>query len=386
MTIKLYDFDAYATDFDATVLSCAPTDKGYDTVLDRTLFFPEEGGQYADGGVLGSLCVLDVRIKDGVIHHYLPAALAIGASVHGTVDFAQRFEKMQCHSAEHIVSGLLHSHYGANNVGFHLGEREVTLDTDRPLSREQLDATEEEANAAVWRNLPIDARYPSPEELAGMTYRSKLALTEGVRIVTVPGIDVCACCAPHVRFTGEIGLIKLLDFMKWKGGTRIFLTAGRRALLDYRERYTSTARISALTSAKQTEIVSAVEKLKTDYQNADAAHRALLRSVAEDAGASLPASDAHFVFTYRADASFDELRALAGVGVKKIRGILAVLSPVGDTLRYLAVSERVEVAEKLRGMHGSLPGHGGGKGKCVQGVFTASEEDVRAYFSALGVD
>ena len=215
MTEKLFYQDSHLTEFEAKVLSCEPVNPDilpghsgeYAAELDRTAFFPEGGGQYADTGVLGGVRVTDVQEKDGRILHLLEGPLEPGTCVSGRIDWEERFMKMQQHSGEHIVSGLVHSAFGYNNVGFHLGSEDCTMDFDGELSKEQLVHIEQEANRAVWKNLKIQALYPSAEELARMEYRSKIEIEGQVRIIVVPGYDVCACCAPHVSYTGEIGQI-----------------------------------------------------------------------------------------------------------------------------------------------------------------------------------
>ena len=220
MTEKLYNQNAYLRAFSARVLSVSEGKGGHLVETDATAFFPEGGGQGADRGTLGGFNVLDVQEREGRIFHLLSGAPNVGDVVSGEVDFALRFERMQCHTGEHIVSGILHRLCGAENVGFHLGDI-VTLDIDVVVDRATLDRAEDLANEAVFRNIPVEISYPAPEALASMTYRAKLDLTENVRIVTIGDVDACACCAPHVAYTGEIGLIKILEFEKHRGGTRI---------------------------------------------------------------------------------------------------------------------------------------------------------------------
>ena len=226
MTKKLYDLDSHRRDFTAAVLRCDADGERYAVVLDQTLFFPEGGGQPADTGVLGGARVLDVQITQEAIVHYTDAPLTPGAQVRGEIDWPQRFRRMQGHSGEHIISGLIHSEYGLDNVGFHLGQDTITMDYNGELTWPQLMHIEQLANEAVYRNVPIRTEYPSAERLAQMTYRSKLDLTEDVRIVTVEGYDVCACCAPHVSCTGEIGAIKFTSVMRHRGGIRVTILCG----------------------------------------------------------------------------------------------------------------------------------------------------------------
>ncbi|MCR5427128.1 MAG: alanyl-tRNA editing protein [Lachnospiraceae bacterium] len=249
MTEKLYDLDAYAKAFRAKVLSCEPAqkparsegeepEKAFRTELDRTLFFPESGGQTPDRGSLvvqtesgmRKIAVRDVQIAGDRIFHYTDEALPEGAQVLGEIDWAHRFDNMQQHSGEHIFSGLVHSTFGYDNVGFHLSDNGVTLDFSGPLSEEDLRGIERRANRAIYDNLVIVISFPSPEELAGITYRSKKEIEGQMRLVTVPGIDVCACCAPHVHRTGEIGILKVVASQNYKGGTRVNILCGGRAL------------------------------------------------------------------------------------------------------------------------------------------------------------
>ena len=233
MTTRLFDADSHLRSFTACVLACTENDGKYEVELDATAFFPEGGGQCGDRGTLGGVNVLDTVERGGTILHICAGPLPAGSEVRGEVDAELRFSNMQTHSGEHIVSGIVHRLFGYDNVGFHL-DGAATLDFSGELTAEDIARVELLANEAVWKNLPVTARYPSPDELAGLEYRSKLDLTENVRIVTIEGVDVCACCAPHVSRTGEIGLIKITDFMRHRGGVRLTMLAGRRAFLDYR--------------------------------------------------------------------------------------------------------------------------------------------------------
>ena len=221
MTEKLFYQDSHIAEFEAEVLSCTAAGAGYEIELDRTAFFPEGGGQYADTGMLGGVRVTDVQERDGRVLHMTDGPLDAGMRVTGRIDWEERFMKMQQHSGEHIVSGLVHARFGYNNVGFHLGTEDCTMDFGGVLTDEQLMEIEREANRAVWKNLEIEALYPTEEELKKLQYRSKIEIEGQVRIIVIPGYDVCACCAPHVKRTGEIGLIKLNHMQHYKGGVRV---------------------------------------------------------------------------------------------------------------------------------------------------------------------
>ena len=261
MTEKLYYLDSHKKEFDAAVAACEAKEKGYAVVLNRTAFFPEGGGQYADTGMLGDAYVSDVQEKEDVIYHMTNRPFSVGETVHGNIDWDKRFESMQQHTGEHIISGLVHERFGYNNVGFHLGADYCTMDFDGPITKQALKEIELEANKIVYQNLDVEVLYPSKEELGDMEYRSKIEIKGQVRIVRIPGVDTCACCAPHVKKTGEIGNIKLVNMVNYKGGERIYMLCGFRALFDHREKEESVRAISALLCAKDGEIAGAVEHL-----------------------------------------------------------------------------------------------------------------------------
>ena len=248
-TIRIYETDSHARRLQARVLSCEEGENGWLVELDRTIFYPTGGGQPGDTGTLGGADVTETLLRGETVLHRGTAALPGGADVTGEIDWARRLDLMQQHSGEHMISGLLHSHFGLENVGFHLSDREVTLDMNGEVSLEQLRLIEQEANAYVWKNLPVNISWPSSEELLSLNYRSKLALTENVRIVEIPGVDLCACCAPHVDTTGQIGLIKVVNVQSHRGGVRINILCGNRALADYTEKQDSVWAISSLLSA-----------------------------------------------------------------------------------------------------------------------------------------
>ena len=275
-TVRLYDTDAYGTDFEAQILDTVPAPEGLALVLDRTFFFPEEGGQSADTGVLGGYPVIDVQIRDEVITHTIAVPetereaagtrLAPGETVQGCIDFGRRFSNMQNHTGEHILSGLMHRKYGFDNVGFHLSDNNVTLDVNGQLSREQIDDLEREANEVVWRNVPVRAEYPDAKTLSETDYRSKKEIEGDVRLVTIEGVDCCACCAPHVRRTGEIGQIRIIRVQHEKSKMRLFILCGARALAYAQHSLKEAEEISHLLNLPPEEIAAGTVKLKEDAQ------------------------------------------------------------------------------------------------------------------------
>lgn len=261
-TIKLYDEDAYRTEFTAQVLSCEKTDKGYCIELDRTCFFPEEGGQSPDKGVLAGADVTDVQIKGDTIYHFTNQPLEAGESVSGSIDWKHRFSNMQQHSGEHIFSGIVNKKYGYNNVGFHLSDQIVTMDYDGPLTREQADEVEYLVNQAIIENIKVEAWYPKAEQLETLEYRSKKALQGSVRIVKIGEYDICACCAPHVARTGEIGGFKIQSLSNYKGGVRISMLCGFRALEAARQKSGVVAELMDILTTGQDQLAEAVRKQK----------------------------------------------------------------------------------------------------------------------------
>lgn len=378
-TIRLFDQDSYMQSFDATVLTCEPEGDRFAVVLDRTAFFPEEGGQSADSGTLGGAQVLDVQEKDGVIYHYTNTALLPGESVHGQLDFAQRYRKMQIHSGEHIISGLMHRKYGYSNVGFHLGG-EITMDFDGELSREQLNEIETEANAIIYANVAITAEYPSAEILVATAYRSKLELSENVRLVTIGTYDVCACCAPHVARTGEIGMIKLLDAIRYKGGMRIHFLCGFAALEHYRKTWQDVATLSAMLSVPQSEVVQGAQKREAELDKRAATISGLRRQLLDYKIAALEQTEGNLcIFTD--DPDMLSLRLLVNAGVPKCTGICAAFSGNDHGgYRYIMGAADADLKASAKQINAALGGKGGGSAQMIQGSCNATEQVIREFF------
>ncbi len=272
-TLELYYESAYLKEFDATVISCSKGGDGsFFVCLDKTAFFPEQGGQSCDKGVIIDSSgmahdVLHVSIEDGVITHVLNSSLPEGASVHGVIDFEHRFSNMQQHTGEHIFSGIVNSRFGYDNVGFHLSDNEVTMDYNGQLTLDQIKEVELLVNEAIWANVEVICSFPSDEELSAMDYRSKKELKGAIRIVTIPGYDMCACCAPHVLRTGEIGLLKVVKVQNYKGGTRVNILCGKRALSYISFEHDIIDELARSFTTSQDNIISSVDKLQSDLQD-----------------------------------------------------------------------------------------------------------------------
>ena len=378
MTEKLYDKDSHLKEFTGTVLSCEKTGEKYAVTLNRTAFFPEGGGQQSDRGYIGGAYISDVQIKNGDILHFADKPLSVGQAYDCKLDFDFRFRNMQNHSGEHIISGIVHRLYGFNNVGFHLGA-EMTMDFDGELTRQQLDEIEDLANKAVYENLPVKAYYPTDEELKQLDYRSKLDLKENVRIVEIKGVDVCACCAPHVKATGEIGVIKILDFEKYKGGVRLIVKCGADALRDYREKYKNVLEISNLLSAKQFEVSAAVVRLN-EQLSAEKAAAAVLkkRLIAEKAAGFAPDTDKTAVFENGLD--IKELQLLADALCQKAGGIRGAFSGANGGFAFAICGEETALGEFFAKFKAAFNTRGGGRNGIRQGTVCADRAEIEGLF------
>ena len=384
MTEKLYYLDSHLFEFEATVLAAREEKRGWEIVLDRTAFFPEGGGQPADTGMIGPARVLDVHEREGEIRHLCDRELASGTYA-CAVDKEQRLRRMQNHSGEHVFSGLTHQKYGAENVGFHMAADCMTIDFDKELSFEQLSEIEYEANLAVRANIPVRTFYPSPEELKVLEYRSKKELAGAVRIVEIAGIDRCACCAPHVRATGEIGAIKLLTAERHRGGVRLSLICGMDALDDYRRKQDSAAAISALLSAKRDEIAPAVERLlESEAKLKERASILGMRCAAMRAEAIAPTEGNICLF----DEGLSEAaaRELVNRLTEKTGGVAALfLADGAGQWRYIIGSRRVDLRSAAKAINAGVSGRGGGRPEMIQGSAAASEQEIASFFERLSV-
>lgn len=377
MTEKLYEKDAYIKEFTATVIDCISADNAFKIILDKTAFFPEGGGQASDMGVLDETEIFDVQIEDKTIYHYAKEPIKVGSEIIGKIFFERRFFFMQNHTGEHIVSGIAHRYFGVNNVGFHLSEDFVTVDFDKELSREQLNIVEYLANQTVWQNLPVRAYFPTEEELEKTEYRSKKEIDGAVRLVEIKDTDICACCAPHVKNTGEIGIIKLLDTEKMRGGIRIILKCGNFALQDYKNKYQNVSQISTLLSAKQENAYESVQKLDEKCTIASQKITELKKKIADMAVSAASQNDT-CIFVDGCDVK--ELQLLADKLHKKFGGIRAVFSENTGNFSFAICAEDDELQELFAKFKSQFTVRGGGRGGMVQGTVEATSESINLFF------
>ena len=382
---KLFYEDITITDFTATVISCEPIpdQKLYRILLDATAFFPEEGGQTADKGTLNEQIVKDVQIENDLIYHYVDKPFAPGDTVTGHVDWEQRFDFMQQHSGEHIVSGLVHERFGYNNVGFHLSVNEVTLDFNGPLTPEDIREVELLANQAIYRNLPIEISYPTKEELTILAYRSKIEIDGQVRIVTIPGVDVCACCAPHVATTGAIGIIKITNCQSHRGGVRLNILCGQRALMDYNKKQDSVTAVSVALSAKPDFIADAVLKLKEDMLKQKERINALQAQYLEVCISTLPSpSESENALLFVDPMDTIALRNTVNTLAERYSGYCGVFSGNEETgYQFIVGSSQKDCRALAQTLRETFGAKGGGSTSMIQGSVTASRERIETLWN-----
>lgn len=401
-TIYLYDEEPYQTEFTARVLSCealpdASENEGepeerYGVILDRTLFFPEQGGQTADRGELfpmtekpmqAGIRVCDVRIRDGMISHEVEQALAVGSTVTGRIDWIHRFSHMQQHTGEHILSGLIHSRMGYDNVGFHLSDSVVTLDLNGSLTREECRELEDEANRVIYANLPVLIHYPTQEEEQSLEYRSKKEVEGRLRIVSIPGVDACACCAPHVRHTGEIGILKIMGMQKYKGGVRLQILCGSRALEAFRKKEEILDSFVQQLSASQNELPGRLagllkDKKELSYKIGELHRQMALRELFDMAATSKEENrnTPFLLFVEEMDAG--AMRDVINAFLKEQERTCGIFSGTDELGYHYIIGSNCtdcrKIAERLRD---ELGAKGGGDARMIQGSVKGNASAVR---------
>lgn len=388
MTEKLYYISSAIYTFESPVVSVTVRDGRMAVVLERTAFFPTGGGQPYDEGTLNGFPVDEVLEEDGEIFHYFrkPVPLAEGETVCGVIDRELRIARMQAHSGEHIVSGTAHTLYGVENVGFHMDGLLMTVDFDKPLTKEDIDRIEWEANRRIYEDLPIHAEIFSPEEAGNIEYRSKKEFESDIRIVTIEGVDRCACCAPHVSRTGEVGLIKILSCISHRGGVRITLICGSEALADYRVKYDNTLRTAALMAVKHNEIFEGVQMLYSqinELKSALAAEREKFCAAVVDSRENTEGNSVVF----GEELSLEEMRSISLGMLGKCGGMSVVCSGNdGKGYSYVITRRNTVMNRYAKEINAALAGRGGGRDEMIQGSFKAARTDIENFFKDYTVN
>ena len=379
-TIRLFYQDPYQTQFEAVVAEIRVHKDKFQVRLNQTCFYPEGGGQPYDIGTLNDIRVTEVHESDGEIWHTVAAPIEVGEAVKGQIDWERRFDLMQQHSGEHIISGILHEMTGCDNVGFHLTPENVYIDLSLPLGADTLREAENRANRYIWENHPIDISWPDAETLAAMEYRSKKELTGDVRIVAFPGADRCACCGTHVATSGEIGQIRLLTVQNWKGGVRVEMACGKRALEISRDWMNETLEISRSLSVKPAGALAAVHRLESELSAAkmrvSALEDSLFAAWAEEY------SGEGDLTLFKDGLTPDSLRKLTGSLIEKRTGRCAVFSGNDqDGYKYAVGQKDGDLRTLVKEMNAALNGRGGGKPFFAQGSVAASKEQIEQFFA-----
>ncbi len=369
--MKIYLNDSYCREFDATVLSCEKTENGYGIVLDKTAFFPEGGGQGADKGTIDGVAVTDVQEKDGAIIHTTETEIPAGKEVHCAIDWELRFARMQSHSGEHIVSGVAHALFDCTNVGFHMSDSLMTVDLDKPLSADDIAKIELLSNQAIYKNEEIKAIYPTKEELEALDFRSKIELSDDARIVVIGDTDTCACCAPHVARTGEIGIIKIVNAYSYKQGTRVEMLAGIHALSDYVALNSANKELMGLLSAARFSVNEAVTKqneqlIALKSQNAQMSKRLALFELN-------PVKVCDGAYAICENLTYDELRHCANSLQEQGTKTCVLLSKAEEGYIYVVASQDRDVREIVKELNAKFQGKGGGKPDYAQGKLASGD-------------
>ena len=384
MTEELYYTSAYITEFVAKVVSCKASEKykdKFEVVLDKTAFFPEQGGQGCDGGVLKfgqdetEAKVEYVGIAGAIITHIVDREIPAGTEVYGTIDWAHRFSNMQQHTGEHIFSGLVNARFGYDNVGFHLSDSEVTMDYNGPITQEEIREIEMKANEVIWDNLEVLCEFPSEDKLKEIPYRSKKELSGDVRIVTIPGVDICACCAPHVIRTGEIGILKVVGLQNYKGGVRVNILCGKRALEYISKQVDIVSELSGKFTTSADKVMTSVNKLSEENMELKSRLAEAMDSLIEYEVKEIDPALENVVIV-RDGLDNNSMRKLVNLLTEDHKGYCGVFSSAGDNnYRYIIGSSDAgrdcrEVANVLRSEFGAK---GGGSAQMVQGSLTTED-------------
>ena len=378
-TNKLFYADTHLIEFSALVVDCFEGKQGFEIELDQTAFYPEGGGQAADKGTINGIEVLHVHEEGERVLHRMAKPLPIGETVEGTVDYAHRFDLMQQHTGEHIVSGLINARYGYHNVGFHMGWDSITIDFDGIIPPEDLPELERLANGAIYQNIPLKIWTPSPEELPGVFYRTKRELPWPVRIVNVPGYDSCACCGLHVERTGEIGLIKLFSCVRFRSGSRIEMLCGQRCFDFLSRNYEQNKQVSAAFSAKLLETGDAARKMNGLLE--EQKRRIGELETEGFRAAAARCSGLGDVLLLREGLDSVSVRKLADLTAEVCGGTAAVFSEnPGGSFAYCLICRGGDLRSFNKSMTAALNGRGGGKPECQMGSVRCSREEILKHF------
>ncbi len=373
---ELFYKNVYLKECDAEVLSIEESKNGYDVVLTQTIFYPEGGGQSCDTGFINEAHVTSVKRKNDVIIHTVDKELKVGEKVHLKLDWERRYDHMQNHTGEHILSGIIHKLYGYENVGFHMDEEKIQADYDGVLNKEDVEKIEKEINEVIHQNIPVVETYPTDTELETLEFRSKKELVGKVRIITIDDVDICACCGTHVKSTAEVNLIKILSFEKHKNGTRLEMMSGNRALKDYMQKHEQNTKLFQMFSVKPYVVYDAVNKLNNEYHSLQKDYVALQVEYLNSKVNTFTESN-YILDILDISLSMQAMRDYANKLIEKSKYVCVVAKKDEENYLYVLASKTEKVNELSKKLNSILNGKGGGKDTFAQGSFHSTKEDIK---------
>lgn len=384
-TRRLFYEDVYIKEFEAIVLSCKEREGRYYTILNETAFYPEGGGQPADKGTIENEKVLDVQYIDGELYHITQKPLEEGSQVVGRIDWDWRFDLMQQHSGEHIVSGMIHEKYGYENVGFHMGEEVITIDLSGMLTWQQAMEIERKVNTYIWMNQKVNIFYPDERQKKFIPYRSKKELTGEIRLVEFPGADLCACCGLHVTHASQIGLVKILSCKKFREGVRMEMLSGKRALEYLSKSSLQNSKVAVSLSVKESETEGAVERLLREiYELKGQLAQEKQKNFTVKAAACTNKGN---VFLIESEMEATEVRKCTDAILNTCGGIAALFAGDDKNGYKYAVGQRDgNVREFVKQLNSQLNGRGGGKPFFAQGSVKTTKKEIEGFFETVAED
>ncbi len=386
MTNKLYYENVYKKEFFATVIDIKENSKNYEIILDKTLFYPEGGGQPSDIGYINNIPVYDVQIKEDIISHYIlkehDINFKVSDEIKGIIDFDRRYELMQCHTAEHLITGISNKLYGYDNVGFNISDHLMTIDLNGKLDEQMVQNLEMQINMAIWQGNSVNISYPTSTELEKLNYRSKIKLEGNVRIVTVNNIDCCACCGLHLQNVSEIGLVKFISVKNHKSGTRILCLAGKRALKDYMYKHNCFNEIGQLMSLKTEKVFDGITKL---YENNNQLKYNFTKF-----------KEKHFDYIIK-DIKQQKINIIVENNLddkdmqyinnllKEKSEIAVVISEIENSVKYCIASKTVDMKQLSKTINETFNGRGGGSVTFAKGVLQTTPYLLQTFIESLEV-
>ena len=374
MTERLYYTDAYLAEFDALVVDVRPVGDRAGVLLDRTAFYPTSGGQPFDTGVLGGARVLDVVDReDGDILHVIDGDAPRGR-VPARIDWPRRFDHMQQHTGQHVLSAAFDRLLDVPTVSFHLGGVGSTIDLAREVTRAELSRAEDAANQIVWEDRPVTVRFVDAEEAASLALRKEPARTGRLRIIEVEGFDVSACGGTHVGRTGAIGIVAIASWERFRGGTRIDFRCGSRALGSHRALRDLVAAATQSMSVAAEDLPRGIERLQSENKELKRQARDLEARLGRyEADALAAAAEVigpfHIVIGSLPDRDLNGLKSVAQALVSR-PAHAAILCSTGEPASIViarAADVTLDAAGLLKQLLARFGGKGGGRPELAQG-------------------